>query len=387
MVFVTVGTHTQPFDRLVREAERLAGVLEEEVVIQSGPVPPANGRARHVRLVSFEEAEALMRQARVVVGQAGVGTVLTAMKVGKPVILIPRRRRFGEHLNDHQVELARAVQDQPGVRVLFDIGDLEAAVRHPPAVPAREQGGRGALVAALRAFAEECARGEGEQKRLQREWYDTWRAPWSETVIARNNQVHRQRFVALLPRRSFARILELGCGHRVQLDELGEERVALDLSLGEVQRLAAAGSRGLVADAEQLPFRDESFDLVCGFGVLHHLAEIPAGLREAVRVTRRGGVVGFGAENSGWCPLNYVLPFLYGNWRVERGFRRVRARRLRRACEAAGLTRVRVAVAGAAIYGLGDGVYRVTAALERWCGAWPWLRPFLGFVYIVGEKV
>jgi len=132
MIFVTVGTAEKgiEFERLVREMDRVAADLAEDVLIQRGTVEYEPVHARHVRFVRFDEALRLFEQADLVVGHCGAGTLLTAILFRKPLILVPRRAGTGElDTDDHQMQLARQIGEMPGVRVVWEIERLGEAVR------------------------------------------------------------------------------------------------------------------------------------------------------------------------------------------------------------------------------------------------------------------
>jgi beta-1,4-N-acetylglucosaminyltransferase len=89
LILVTVGTHTDGFDRLVKEMDRLAFQMEEEVVIQTGATKYAPRSARWFDYAPQSEMERLTREARVVVSHAGSGSILTALAYRKPLIVMP----------------------------------------------------------------------------------------------------------------------------------------------------------------------------------------------------------------------------------------------------------------------------------------------------------
>lgn len=106
MIFVTVGTNEARFDRLLREVARLR--LDERLVIQHGhsaPLGPPG--AQLVAFLPFDDMVATMREARVVVTHAGVGSVMVALANGRRPIVVPRLSSFGEAVDDHQLQLAR----------------------------------------------------------------------------------------------------------------------------------------------------------------------------------------------------------------------------------------------------------------------------------------
>ncbi|MEK6327971.1 MAG: glycosyltransferase [Actinomycetota bacterium] len=148
MIFVTVGTLHYPFERLMRSVRALpAG----EVVVQHGPADPPPGVARAKAFMPFNELNEAIEDAGVVVTHAGCGTIAVATRAGHTPVVLPRLRRYGEHVDDHQLELAGALADEGKVIVVSDGEDLSEALkavppRRPPAV-----GHGGPLQKAVRA--------------------------------------------------------------------------------------------------------------------------------------------------------------------------------------------------------------------------------------------
>lgn len=109
MILVTVGTHNQGFDRLVRSMDLLATQLDERMIIQRGSSSYRPLRAQHFRFTTGQEMARLTREARVVVSHAAAGAIILALRHGKPLVLVPRSPVHGESLDDHQLELAKAL--------------------------------------------------------------------------------------------------------------------------------------------------------------------------------------------------------------------------------------------------------------------------------------
>jgi UDP-N-acetylglucosamine transferase subunit ALG13 len=140
-IFVTVGTAGKgiEFVRLIEAMDRIAATVDCEVFIQRGTVDFEPQHARHVRFVRFDEALRLFRDCRFVVGHCGAGTVICALRYHKPMIIVPRRKAAGElDTDDHQLQLAAAIEKSPGIRVVYDVADLDAAVRDYLASPQPE---------------------------------------------------------------------------------------------------------------------------------------------------------------------------------------------------------------------------------------------------------
>ena len=131
MIFVTVGTHEQQFDRLVRCVDRLKaeGKITEEVMIQTGFSSYEPKACRWSKLCSYQEMNEYMDQARIVITHGGPSSIMMALQRGKIPIVVPRRAEFDEHVNDHQAEFAAAVAKRYGnIIPVMDIAELETIV-------------------------------------------------------------------------------------------------------------------------------------------------------------------------------------------------------------------------------------------------------------------
>ena len=148
MIFVTVGTHQQPFQRMLSALEALPA---SELVVQHGYGAPPSGVSHAAAFMSFGEMLEQFEAADTVVTHAGVGSILLALRVGHTPIVVPRYKRYGEHVDDHQVELTRALADAGRVVAAWDTAGLAATVRGaPPRRPPPERGQR-PIHAAVRA--------------------------------------------------------------------------------------------------------------------------------------------------------------------------------------------------------------------------------------------
>jgi hypothetical protein len=129
MIFATVGTQL-PFDRLLVGLDRWAAANPGSRC--SPRWARASAGFRHIETVgqlSLTEFRARFEAARsLVVAHAGMGTILSAAELGKPVILMPRRAKFGEHRNDHQQDTAREMARLSNVTVAEDGEALHAAL-------------------------------------------------------------------------------------------------------------------------------------------------------------------------------------------------------------------------------------------------------------------
>ncbi|WP_434529983.1 glycosyltransferase (plasmid) [Haloarcula sp. NS06] len=128
MIFATVGTSPDGFDRLVRGVDAIAPALGEPVTAQVGHGEYIPENINWFRFTDKEEIHELYRTASVVVAHAGAGTLSTALSYERPVVILPRREERGEHNDDHQTELATALSDRPGVQVVSETDELNSAI-------------------------------------------------------------------------------------------------------------------------------------------------------------------------------------------------------------------------------------------------------------------
>lgn len=138
LIFTTVGTHGAPFDRLVRRMDTLAGKTDEPVWMQVGHATVTPSRAAYQRFYSTSEYRRLFSESRTVVSHAGVGTLLEAARAGKPLVCVPRQRQFGEHWDDHQLEICTELAREGTLHYVEDPQDLDLAtlaVAQPPSFP------------------------------------------------------------------------------------------------------------------------------------------------------------------------------------------------------------------------------------------------------------
>lgn len=132
MIFVTVGTHEQPFNRLVKCVDNLKknGIIAEDVIMQTGYSTYEPKYCNWQNLFSYQEMLKLVLEARIVITHGGPSSFIMPLQIGKTPIVVPRRHKFHEHVNDHQVSFANAVADRTGTILVADdiskLGDIIA---------------------------------------------------------------------------------------------------------------------------------------------------------------------------------------------------------------------------------------------------------------------
>jgi UDP-N-acetylglucosamine transferase subunit ALG13 len=128
MIFATVGTQL-PFDRLLAGLDSWAALNPGiPILAQTGRTARTFHHISSVRELDQTAFRERFTEARLVVAHAGMGTILSATELGKPVILMPRLARFGEHRNDHQRDTAAEMARLSNVTVVEDGEALHAAL-------------------------------------------------------------------------------------------------------------------------------------------------------------------------------------------------------------------------------------------------------------------
>ncbi len=125
MVFVTVGTHEQPFNRLVRKIDELKrdGVIQDDVIIQTGFSTYEPKYCEWSKLIPYQQMIKNVEDARIVITHGGPASFIMPLQIGKTPIVVPRQKQYEEHVNDHQVEFARNVAERMGT--IIPIEDID----------------------------------------------------------------------------------------------------------------------------------------------------------------------------------------------------------------------------------------------------------------------
>lgn len=114
MIFITVGTHEQPFDRLLKCVDKMIedGKIAEDVICQKGytSYDPKNFKAE--KLIPYIRMKEHIARARIVITHGGPASFIAPLSMGKIPIVVPRKKEFNEHVNNHQVDFAKYVKEK-----------------------------------------------------------------------------------------------------------------------------------------------------------------------------------------------------------------------------------------------------------------------------------
>ena len=137
MIFLTIGTQL-PFDRLVRTLDALAPSLDRPIFGQIGKTSYRPRNFEYCEGLQPAAFDKTFQAASTVVSHAGIGTILTARKFRKPLIVFPRQAKHHEHRNDHQLATCNQLRAQPGVHVAVDEQQLKELLLRSSLEPPEE---------------------------------------------------------------------------------------------------------------------------------------------------------------------------------------------------------------------------------------------------------
>ena len=126
MIFVTLGTQDKTFERLLEAVEKLK--LDEKIIAQTGSTNFKSNKMEIHNFLSPEEFNRCMKEAKVVITHAGVGTIIQGLNLHKKMIVAARKKEYKEHVNDHQEQILRTFASSGYIIPLDNFNDLEKLI-------------------------------------------------------------------------------------------------------------------------------------------------------------------------------------------------------------------------------------------------------------------
>ncbi len=132
MIFVTVGTHEQPFDRLVKAMDDLKRdkIISPDVFIQSGYSTYKPRFCDYSGFIGFNEMLERMAAADIIITHGGTGSVMLGLYQKKIPLVIPRQKRYNEHIDDHQVHFCRMMEVKGKIIAAYEVEELAAVINN-----------------------------------------------------------------------------------------------------------------------------------------------------------------------------------------------------------------------------------------------------------------
>lgn len=131
MIFVTVGTNPFNFNRLLKKVDELIEnkKIKERVIMQIGYSTYKPKNAKWFKFANYKKMQKLNKEARIVITHGGAGSILTALTFNKPVIAVPRLKKFNEHTDDHQIDLVKSLTKRKKLSYVYNINNLEKIIK------------------------------------------------------------------------------------------------------------------------------------------------------------------------------------------------------------------------------------------------------------------
>ena len=132
MIFITVGTQKFPFDRLLKKVDTLIedGSITEPVHAQIGFTEYIPRHYSYDQYLNVEAFNRYVQEADIVVTHGGTGSIITAMRNHKKIVAVARLARFGEHVDNHQLEIIGKFAEMEYIEACRDVSELGTAIRH-----------------------------------------------------------------------------------------------------------------------------------------------------------------------------------------------------------------------------------------------------------------
>ena len=131
MILVLLGTQNNSFHRLLEEIERNIKdeTIKEEVIVQAGYTKFQSHNMRIIDLMSKEQLSKFQDEADLIITHGGVGSIISSIEKGKKVIAVPRMHEYGEHVNNHQLEIVEDFNNKGYIIGIEKVEDLKQAIK------------------------------------------------------------------------------------------------------------------------------------------------------------------------------------------------------------------------------------------------------------------
>ena len=130
MIFLTAGTQF-PFDRLVNAVDRAIdnNLIDEEIFAQIGGNSYTPRNFKSVNFLDKSRFDSCIRQSSAIISHAGMGTITIALEHEKPLLVMPRQKKYGEAVNDHQIAIAKRLEELNHFLVAYDERELPDKIK------------------------------------------------------------------------------------------------------------------------------------------------------------------------------------------------------------------------------------------------------------------
>ena len=126
MILVMLGTQKNSFHRLLEQIQKCIDkkLINEKVVVQAGSTKFQSKDMEIFDLIENTKLNKLIKEADFIITHGGVGSIVTCLKKGKKIIAVPRYHEYGEHVNDHQLQIIQTFDGQGFIKGAVTVQDL-----------------------------------------------------------------------------------------------------------------------------------------------------------------------------------------------------------------------------------------------------------------------
>jgi len=130
MIYVAVGTQKFQFNRLLKEVDELVErrIITEPVFAQIGNSDYVPQNYSFQNFLSRDEFETKVKECSLLITHSGVATIMAGAKNNKPIVVVPRLAKYGEHVDDHQKQIAKMFAEQNIIVACEEDGSLKDAL-------------------------------------------------------------------------------------------------------------------------------------------------------------------------------------------------------------------------------------------------------------------
>ena len=127
MIFVTLGSQKFQFNRLLKKLDDIVknGNIKDEIFAQIGYSNYKPNNYQYKEFMDREEFKQMMEKSDIIIAHGGTGAIITAVKQGKKVIAVPRLAKYGEHVDNHQIQLVTEFENSGIISAVYDLENLE----------------------------------------------------------------------------------------------------------------------------------------------------------------------------------------------------------------------------------------------------------------------
>ena len=127
MILVTLGTQDKTFPRLIEAVEKQIelGNIKEEVIVQAGSTKYESDKMKILDFIPLDEFNEIYEKASLIITHAGESNIIMGLEQGKKVIAAARLAKYGEHVNDHQLQILEGFANEDYILPLYDFDKLD----------------------------------------------------------------------------------------------------------------------------------------------------------------------------------------------------------------------------------------------------------------------